>query len=174
MLISVLVSTNTSLYKKKLASDFDINTTRSKIVSLLHSDKLEVLENNAPSNSPLSLAVYYNSPTCKSRYIAIPISISLEADAYLARIVPPGYTIKYYLYNYQSSQRNKTRLIYLYLKQSFYNALGLAQYLPAAIAIVEATPSQCKESPINWSSIWDIEWNKEFHIGKFKNEPVFR
>lgn len=155
LILSIVISINTSLYRKKHGADWHAQLIQSEISALLENNQYAIIPNTAPASSILSLAVYFKTSTCQARYILIPVSINMEAEGYLSRIVPANYTIKYIFYEYESEKKNKLRFILIYLKHLIYNTLGYSKSWPSKTALVQAMPPDCKAEQIDWSPIWN-------------------
>lgn len=154
-MLSIIISINTSLYRKKHDSDWYAKWIRSEITTLLQNNQYEIIPNIAPPSKISSYAIYYKTSTCHDKYILIPVSINLEAEGYLSRIVPASYKIKYMFYDYESEKKNKIKFILMYLKHLIYNKLGYSKTWPSKTALVLATPPGCKASQIDWNPIWN-------------------
>lgn len=154
-MLSVVISINTSLYRKKHDSDWYAKWMRSEITTLLQNNQYEIIPNIAPSSKISSYAIYYKTSTCGDKYILVPVSINLEAEGYLSRIVPANYKFKYIFYDYESEKKDKIKFILIYLKHLIYNKLGYSKSWPSKTALVLATPPDCKAEQIDWSPIWN-------------------
>jgi hypothetical protein len=154
-MLSIVISINTSLYRKKHDSDWYAKWMRSEITAVLQNNQYEIIPNIAPSSKISSYAIYYKTSACHDKYILIPVSINLEAEGYLSRIVPASYKIKYIFYDYESEKKNKIKFILMYLKHLIYNKLGYSKIWPSKTALVLATPPGCKASQIDWNPIWN-------------------
>lgn len=154
-MLSIIVSINASLYRKKHDSNWYAKWIRSEITALLQNNQYEIIPNTAPANSVLSYAIYFKTTACHEQYIMVPVSINLEAEGYLSRIVPANYKIKYIFYDYASEKKNKIRFILMYLQRLIYNKLGYSKTWPSKTALVQATPLGCKPEQIDWGPIWN-------------------
>lgn len=160
LILSIIISINASLYRKKHGADWHAKLIQSEVNALLQNNQYVIIPNTAPTSSILSLAVFFKTSSCQARYILIPVSINMEAEGYLSRIVPANYKIKYIFYEYESEKKNKLRFILIYLKHLIYNKLGYSKSWPSITALVLATPHNCKAEQIDWSPIWNANLNE--------------
>ena len=145
---------NASLRKNDINSEFALENIHHKIELLLTENEFTVEKNNAPPNTVFYLPIYFKSEGCDKIYIAIPVNINMEAEAYLARIVPNGYRLNYYFYNTHSNKPEKWKFFFMYINEKFLSIFRNNKFLPSNALLITATPLECNNLEIKWNSVW--------------------
>ena len=138
--------------RRELLQNYDMTQM---ITELLRDSRVILHENPVPPPRVLSCVVYFQRPENDLPSIAMPFSLTKDANRMLRRLNKSGYVSRYYYFDESWPRQQRATLFLRWMKQSAISALGASDYLPVEqVILVADPPNRLGPDPIDWQRAW--------------------